>query len=150
MGLDPVTMLPVDHSADASSLLTHRIISADASSNELPSVDSDLENDGEQSAGYYQHGFHDDDGASVATGDISGYMDQPSLNASVYPVLTYESSSVLSDPRHGMMVVTEGPVDEDMQRAWLTTLEDGDGKSSLEREQRAGWYDSNATMPAKV
>jgi hypothetical protein len=137
--------------------LSHRVSSAEESYG-MPFVDSDPENEpfdddevvegGELSG----HGHDYEDGSSVATGDVSGYMDQPSVGTSVYPVLNYENSSVIMDPRKDMMVVAEGPVDEDMQRAWLATLEDGngDGKSALEREQRAGWYDSNATMPAKV
>ena len=88
-------------------------------------------------------------------GESSCGGDDQSLATSIYPEINFENSSVILDPRNDMVVVAEGPVDEDMQRAWLATLEDGRGGdrgnvSALDREQRAGWYDSNSTMPAKI
>ena len=48
--------------------------------------------------------------------DASGVGDGEMASVG-YPDLNYADSSVILDPRQHMMVVAQGPVDEDMQRA---------------------------------
>mmetsp|Transcript_23429 Transcript_23429/g.34384 ORF Transcript_23429/g.34384 Transcript_23429/m.34384 type:complete len:2514 (+) Transcript_23429:183-7724(+) len=71
----------------------------------------------------------------------------PSHKEEGYSSVVYESSTAIEDTSRTVLTVAEGVVDEDMQRAWLASLE---GADSLNSEQRAGWYDSAAEVPTKI